>query len=115
MKTFKLTGKALNWAVSKAEEIAWLADPSNTPQPSPDSSYSTDWALAGPIIEREGIALALLYGSTWGATTYPISTIGKDHSDSFYQGVGNTPLLAAMRCYVYSRFGDRVSLPEELT
>ncbi|MNW06473.1 hypothetical protein D3C71_2028910 [compost metagenome] len=29
-------------------------------------------------------------------------------------GDGPTPLIAAMRCYVASRVGDEVDLPEEL-
>jgi hypothetical protein len=27
---------------------------------------------------------------------------------------GNTPLIAAMRCYVASKMGDEIEIPEEL-
>jgi hypothetical protein len=29
--------------------------------------------------------------------------------------LGPTPLIAAMRCYVASKLGDEVDIPEELT
>jgi hypothetical protein len=49
LKTSELTGAALDWAVAKCEvgdAINEIDDP---------HFYSTDWALAGPIIERERI------------------------------------------------------------
>jgi hypothetical protein len=49
LKTSELTGAALDWAVAKCEvgdAINEIDDP---------HFYSTDWALAGPIIEREKI------------------------------------------------------------
>lgn len=128
MKTSELTGAALDWAVAKAEGYSTTSDGISTllkrgeellmlgPGASPlNYSPSTDWAQGGPIIEREGISTVLLYGSTWGATTYPVHQIGKDHSEAYYQGTGPTPLVAAMRCYVASKLGDEVELPAELT
>ena len=56
--------------------------------------YSTNWGHGGPIIEREGIEIC------------PIG------NGEFY---GDTPLIAAMRCYVASKLGDEVEIPEELT
>jgi hypothetical protein len=92
MKTNELTGKALNWAVGKAEGLdGWLA-PVN---------YCGKWEHGGPIIEREGIAIGKSWES-WKAFT-ETST-----------GEGLTPLIAAMRCYVASKLGEDVSIPEEL-
>jgi hypothetical protein len=34
------------------------------------------------------------------------------HDDEFF---GPTPLFAAMRCYVASKLGDEVDVPEDLT
>ena len=62
--------------------------------------YSTDWADGGPIIEREKINL-WTEGYDWEATQY-----GK------WQEWGPTPLIAAMRCYVASKLGDEVDVPE---
>jgi hypothetical protein len=96
MKTSELTGAALDWAVAKCEEFDngdWLPD------------YSTDWAAGGTIIERECICVGTgLDSPTW----YANKGLGQHHH------FGTTPLIAAMRCYVASKLGDEVQLPEEL-
>lgn len=67
---------------------------------------STDWAQGGPIIEREHIGTYhfVLPEDGWAASVF---------DDPIY--VGPTPLIAAMRCYVASKLGDEVEVPEELT
>jgi len=65
--------------------------------------YSTDWSQGGPIIEREKIATDYDH-DVWNAAKYGLS---------WYVG-GPTPLIAAMRCYVASKLGDEVDVPEEL-
>jgi len=67
---------------------------------------STDWAQGGPIIEREAIETAI-YSDQWQATMHL-------DNGSIYER-GPTPLIAAMRCYVASKLGDEVDIPEELT
>jgi hypothetical protein len=96
MKTSELTGKALNWAVGKAEGLDdWLA-PVN---------YCGQWEHGGPIIEREKIALAPdIHHTRWSATL----------RGEAYIYWAQTPLIAAMRCYVASKLGDLVNVPEEL-
>jgi hypothetical protein len=98
MKTSELTGAALDWAVAKAdgypdEDILVDCDYWN---------YSTDWRLGGSIIEREKIALFLNGNDEWAAT------------DGIKNAVGDTPLIAAMRCYVASKLGEEVDLPVEI-
>jgi hypothetical protein len=67
-------------------------------------SPSELWAQGGPIIERDRIAIdPYVTHSQWGAN--------KD--GAFYRD-GPTPLIAAMRCYVASKLGDEVEIPEEL-
>ena len=111
MKTSELTGAALNWAVAKCEfpepdlaPITWLC---YITEGVCDRGWvfkpSADWAQAGPIIEREKI----------GIEPHPNSELWV----SFCSGVsyvGPTPLIAAMRCYVASKLGDEVDIPEEL-
>jgi hypothetical protein len=115
MKTSELTGAALDWAVAKCEgrsepevvnnfSVAWYTW-GNT-------HYSTDWAQGGPIIEREGISLACRPKDArglWCAVLGPNRFLSPDH-----EGSGPTPLIAAMRCYVASKLGDEVEIPEEL-
>ena len=102
MKTSELTGKALNWAVGKAEGLdGWLA-PVN---------YCGNWEHGGPIIERELISLDCLFDvNEWYAwTPAPEQETGEARAR------GDTPLIAAMRCYVASKLGDEVEIPKELT
>ena len=101
MKTSELTGAALDWAVSKCEDV-YCFDCSYTP--------STDWSQGGPIIEREGINLDnYAKNPQWSAW---IPTPERESGEA--QAFGPTPLIAAMRCYVESILGDDVDLPEEL-
>lgn len=63
----------------------------------PHWSPSTMWHIGGPIIERERITAEPHYPSGWFATN--------GGADSFK---GPTLLIAAMRCYIASRFGYEV-------
>ena len=98
MKTSELTGAALDWAVDKAQGRFCLY---------PYDSYSTDWSQGGPIIEREAIQLTPdEYAGTWAAY---MTNAGEP-----YEGTGTTPLIAAMRCFVASKMGDDIEIPQEL-
>lgn len=76
-----------------------------TPEP-----YSTDWSQGGPIIERERIRLDCAWSDEWTAQ-HPYNA-----KIDVYTGwtKGPTALIAAMRCYVTSKLGDEVEIPEEL-
>lgn len=70
------------------------------------------WAQGGPIIEREKIdLLGMVYGPNggWTASTPKARMVGWRHI-----ATGQTPLIAAMRCYVASKLGDVVEVPESL-
>ena len=71
--------------------------------------YSSNWANGGALIERERITLDLYESGEWLAQIW-----GDDITDSDFEECGPTPLIAAMRCYVSSRMGDEVEVPEEL-
>jgi hypothetical protein len=113
MKTSELTGAALDWAVAKCEEMlhldnaeTWLRDY----RIGFSTRYSTVWSQGGPIIEREGIGLDQYadYPKWQAFTPAPEQPSGHCVCN------GPTPLLAAMRCYVASKLGDEVDVPEEL-
>jgi hypothetical protein len=105
IKTAELTGPALDWAVAKCElPDGW---PDAEIVLGDETDYSTDWAQGGPIIEREEISIAQDSG-TWRADICPAH--GGDHIDM----TGPTPLVAAMRCFVASKLGHEVEIPEEL-
>jgi hypothetical protein len=98
MKTNELTGKALNWAVAECEDV-YCFDGSYTP--------STNWSQGGPIIEREKIRLDTTWNWEDGYWSARMDTVGG-------WWLGDTPLIAAMRCYVASKLGEDVSIPEGL-
>jgi hypothetical protein len=137
MKTFTLTGIALDWAVAKAEGLLepkeffgkmvapvvldmeyWSnGEPMVRLNPCPDVYYraeydpSTDWKHGGPIIECEVPMLMRTNGGDWIAQG-SYDTANDKEAQRYY---GPTPLVAAMRCYVASKLGDDVDVPEELT
>jgi hypothetical protein len=105
MKTNELIGAALDWAVARCEGGvgkddllgAWYAP-------------STDWSQGGAIIEREEISISREFSSgrvEWAAWT---PALIRDDAEAF--GYGETPLVAAMRCYVVSKLGDEVDVPD---
>ena len=120
IKTSELTGAALDWAVAKCEfPYASSEDIQVWVQPLPcddetDFKFqpSTDWAQGGPIIEREGVSIRHSEKDArgaWYAVLGPNRFLSPDH-----EGSGPTPLIAAMRCYVASKLGDDIDIPEEL-
>lgn len=126
IKTSELTGIALDWAVAKCEGIktdipAWADKPwvlctDDNGVQFVCPKFSTDWAQGGPIVEREKIILLppirypeLNETLDWKA--------GWDYNYDWCMDAefcGDTPLIAAMRCYVASKLGNEVDIPEEL-
>jgi len=114
MKTSELTGAALDWAVEKCEGTEWeSADSFLAYCDEGEMNYSTEWAQGGPIIEREWINIEKRINEMhWTAS---VVYEDKEH-DGFErtEAKGDTPLIAAMRCYVATKLGDEVEIPEEL-
>ena len=99
MKTSELTGAALNWAVNYAEGLTNMLAPVN---------YCGKWEFGGPIIDRERIGIDCDDQGVWFAS-FDLS------AETALGASALTPLIAAMRCYVASKLGDDVDVPEELT
>lgn len=124
VKTADLTGPALDWAVAKALGIrtyigryehtltgpcildADLVDMQTDGEQ--ELKHSRSWAQGGPIIERERLSTNYsgYKGRPWYAT-HP-------NAGRKAQMDGPTPLIAAMRCFVASKLGGEVDVPEEL-
>jgi hypothetical protein len=94
MKTAELTGAALDWAVANCEGLIKGLEHGYAP--------SSNWAQSGEIIARERISLLDQGGDCWLAIC------------GWTEVFGDTQLEAAMRCYVASKLGDEVEVPEEL-
>lgn len=105
VKTSELTGSALDWAVAKCEDNGgvWCVSDGDVVPFTP----STDWAQGGPIIERERISLGDVGIVNWKASVNKADMYAVTH-------YGDTPLIAAMRCYVASKLGDNVDIPHSL-
>jgi hypothetical protein len=103
LRTSELTDAALDWAVTKCMGF----DHSVTSSEGGMWGWATDWAQGGPIIEREGMQVKK-HASNWIALP-----TNAEFSEEAYQE-GDTPLIAAMRCYVAFKLGDEVDVPEEL-
>ena len=73
---------------------------------------STSWIQGGPIIEKEKIS-TLYYPDKkeWYAGKDAERGYGLKYSEGFTE---ETPLVAAMRCYVYTKIGVNINLLQEL-
>ena len=122
VKTTKLIGPALDWAVAKCEgyevdhdfTLAGIFMPgwfvqmgSNYWKPFETYTPSTNWSQGGPIIEREN----LVVGPTGGGIFPDKWAASSENSPYLF---APTPLIAAMRCHVTNKLGDEVNVPKEL-
>jgi hypothetical protein len=115
VKTSELTGMQLDYAVSLIEgdvehgvddwreQRRYVVNTNNEYV----FHYSQSWVQMGPIIESELIQLRYDYAEGFWIAT-------KDDGEKYTEVEGTTPLIAAARCYVASKLGDEVEIPEEL-
>lgn len=114
IKTSEASGVVLDWVVARCDGVEfdhiehkhgsiylWLPREFNQDQYELYSP-SNDWAQGGPIIERD-IKTLERDGDGWFARSQQGNT-----------SIGEAPLIAAMRCYVASKLGDVVGVPDEL-
>ena len=98
MKTIKVaeaTERQLDWLVARLEG-------DELPKSGGKGlDYSSDWAHGGPIKEKHQISTTYCGG-------------GVEAIFNGYYGQGPTELIAAMRCFVTSRLGEEVEIPDEL-
>jgi hypothetical protein len=71
-----------------------------------------DWGWFGPIIQREKISIEYMAGAGDAGADVWVAT--RIEHPAFSEEQGPTALVAAMRCYVASKLGDNIELPEEL-
>ena len=137
MRTSELTGPALDWAVAKAEGRPLRRNPMGSQgghgwwiwEETPSGrggiilsksvylsvggkySPSTNWSQGGPIIDREDIQLLCRHQQHLARLARGLpAPVGL----SYFETPGPTKLIAAMRCFVASKLGDEVDVPEEL-
>jgi Protein of unknown function (DUF2591) len=116
VKVSEATEIQLDWMVQKA--IGWCVEPSRLSftrlHDEGFFNFSSDWSQGGPIIEQEEIYIR----PTGDAPKWESYVWGIDPEDGIWQFThqqnGSTPLTAAMRCYVTSKLGEEVEIPDEL-
>ena len=119
IKVSEASGPVLNWMVATCEGytnlrvgkhgVVLFMDPPRVAYGAIDFSdlnYSYDWAQGGPIIQREQ------YNLYYDASQAP--DVWQADDELAQVGNGPTPLVAAMRCYVASKLGDEVEVPDQL-
>jgi hypothetical protein len=128
MKTAELKGAALNWAVAQCEGLnpilgssfdsdhadgldrypfVYLHEPMKQRSPFAAPAFYTGFnpsIVIGEIIEREKIG-------TW---YHVVTKRWTAAIDGVWEENGATQLEAALRCYVGSKLGNEVQIPEEL-
>jgi len=120
IQTSELRGFALDWAVAKCEGYNhkhYEQDGDVYTHPITGEWHhngnwkpSSNWVQGGPIIEREKIDVRAPHKESF--TEHWTAWLG--WGTSARRQDGPTPQIAAMRCYVASKLGDEVEIPEEL-
>lgn len=122
IKTARLTEVQLDWCVAKIREldehvkfesvngVMKLAVPRYETYYEP----SSDWGQGGPIIAQEGIELTVEGPYVNGRVQVASWDAMIPMFPNRVELRGNSPLVAAMRAYVHSKFGAEVEVPEEL-
>ena len=119
IKTSKLTDAALDWAVCEATGLL-AAYPRVRKDfalqwPSTGNQHlhpATDWAQGGPILTRERISRTIDHSGLWIAYWTDGYTEG-DEGRKWMQ-CDRSELVAGLRCYVASKLGNEVEVPDEL-
>lgn len=120
IKTNEATPNQINYLVAKCEGIEYTKDDVRF-RGVYSKKYSSDWAQGGPIIEREGVNVNWCVRekdgalSQWNAEIHltVLNAKGKKERKTIREQ-GTTPLIAAMRCYIASKLGNEVEIPDEL-
>lgn len=139
MKVSETTNTQLDWLVAKCEGLilhkdamlsgivmeGWYAsghymDPNQWIRLG-KLRYSSDWSQMGPIIERERIIYGFHDSHPFGPDDLVHACLqraklkpGQGRACWYAPAGGATILQAAARCYVASKLGETVEIPDEL-
>lgn len=118
--TRELAGAALDYAVhvAKGNSMAscdyWLEKYDDEDRRDLCEDYSSNWALAGPIIAQERINLQFCRDLRDRNGLYIHAEMATHQHHGYWRGDHDQPLIAAMRCFVESKLGPVFDLPDEL-
>lgn len=118
IKVSEATNVQLDWMVAKCEgynaealvelgkrapgrESGWFLTP-----------YSTDWSQGGPLLSEKGISRTTDHSGLWIAYWTDGYTDGD--AGKLWMQCDKSELVAGLRCFVASRLGDEVEVPDDL-
>lgn len=119
MRTLDLTGIALDYAVTLIENpdalrygVADWREQRRSKEVNGEyvHRYHQSWSQGGPILQ----ANYMIVRPTEYQDGRWVAFIADSCPDGYLEAVGDTPLEALMRCYVLSRVGIEVDVPDEL-
>jgi hypothetical protein len=114
VKVCELFDGQLNWAVAKAlglvvEDVT--LDRSVIFVDGEAFRPDEDWAQGGPIIERKKLGVFWVYDDDcWHCET---GCTDENADEKYCTETGDTPLRAAMRCFVASELGNEIDVPDD--
>ena len=129
VRVSEATNIQLNWMVAKAQGIEVIYHDDGITrcvmrkvargQYAGRFNPTTDWSQGGPIIETKIDCLRKRSKAEEASLAHPNPNFKFKAEifadiDGYFCAFGPTPLIAAMRCYVASRLGEEVEVPEEL-
>ncbi|MCX4156985.1 MULTISPECIES: phage protein NinX family protein [Paraburkholderia] len=106
----ELKGPWLDYWVERAERRD--DDPETSSVVQATRKFSSDYALARPIIDRHGIVIGTIHDAELGTKAIACVgtvTLGGVRADDDRYWLGDSELEAAMRCYVGVTFGPEVA------
>lgn len=124
VKVSKASGVVLDWMVAKCEgALGECTQASTFAQLCKERggvafthrrvySPSTNWAQGGPILSRECISRTIDHSGLWIAY-WTDGYVEGDEGMKWMQ-CDRSELVAGLRCYVASKLGDEVDVPEEI-
>lgn len=130
IKVADLTGAALDWAVAVAEgkDYSTCKDWGNATVNDlgrcsiahrnwNGAKYfepSKNWGHGGPIIQRERITIEFCRDLRDQNGLYIHAEMGTHQWHGYWRGDHDHPLTAAMRCYVASKLGESIDVPQHV-
>ena len=133
-KTLDLIGTALDWAVARAKNIPaeeiYISgrgkyqslfrrqrdedgNLDGAYMTGPDLLFSSKWEAGGPILTEARISRTIDHSGLWVA--YWTDGYGEEDFYKKWMHCDRSELVAGLRCFVASKLGDEVDIPEELT
>lgn len=105
IKTSELDGHALNWTVATCKNLGTTMHRGVLYFDGCDieADFFSNWELGGPILDEEHMEF-----------DYDEATQIYSAYDGIHSGQGKTHLISGLRCFVVSRMGDEVDVPDHI-